>query len=703
MGPILPLRLPHAPMQKPNEAEYLGYRFWREMPAVDAPVRFHVVSACAFLSPAGYKDSAKYARGLAHLARAVQVHLPDFLLRVYCDRSLELPVLRELLARDALDSGRGPLPADKAQEVVTAWEGCFDQLAKSRCAEVVWFEHPQFLDPVGRGHKGMFATSVRFLPLFATPLPSWCGAPEGQGAIVFVADIDYHDYVREHIPLHIARWLADARGPAPAAGGSNAPPLLAAAVPELVSVSNGTPLLGSALRHTPTCGLPAIIANCIMATRRFPKEWFADYFADLRGATSHLQGRFSRSLLADPRSAERGSFVRLKQGEFPYGCDEFMLTHALKARAGARAEAGHWLFFIIPDINMLVRDALRLMRAGAASALGGGGDGMGAGSSASSSSGAGARAIDAPMHPALRRIGDAAAACAGVPQPPPLAPLDAFGGGSERGGEPWEELATKRVGLPYSRYRGGAPAALSAHAGELRALCAASLDALLAGAAPHTAEEVDYFASSMGYATALAPRAAGALSFAVGGGQWAPLGSEGVQARALMAFLTEGLRSQAHCAPRIAPAVRSGAGEGGACGAAGSGGSAAAGSQGGKRGREDEIAGADSTESMLASRPPAMRPAHEAMPNSRMGGGQESLSGSAPAVQLLHQPSNFPGWELRQSRSTQKWYYTQGEESVWFDPELPRAWAWGRVGGKDSAPKYYVNLETGERMENKPE
>ena len=85
------------------------------------------------------------------------------------------------------------------------------------------------------------------------------------------------------------------------------------------------------------------------------------------------------------------------------------------------------------------------------------------------------------------------------------------------------------------------------------------------------------------------------------------------------------------------------------------------------------------------------------------GAGSGSSSDGAGAVRPTPQPGVFPGWELRQSRSTQKWYYTRGEESVWFDPELPRAWAWGRVGGRDSAPKYYVNLETGERVEQRPE
>jgi hypothetical protein len=84
------------------------------------------------------------------------------------------------------------------------------------------------------------------------------------------------------------------------------------------------------------------------------------------------------------------------------------------------------------------------------------------------------------------------------------------------------------------------------------------------------------------------------------------------------------------------------------------------------------------------------------------GAGSGSSSDGAGAVRPTPQPGVFPGWELRQSRSTQKWYYTQGEESVWFDPELPRAWAWGRVGGRDSGPKYYVNLETGERVEQRP-
>jgi len=286
----------------------------------------------------------------------------------------------------------GMLSQKEAQQTVQGWRKCFDTLAASGCTEVVWWEQREFAAPRGGGHLNLFGTLVRFLPLFSTPLPPWCGSPV-DGATVFVSDVDYHDFTTDHIMLHFVRWFS---GAAAAAGGG-----VGGQAPELACVSYAG---SSAPRHQPACGMPPFIANCLATRARFPGAWLTDYLADVRRARaggSRLQGRFCRDIHA-PANQNFTYFKRKmdQQPDFPYGTDEFMLTVVLKCRALARAAPpAHWLFVVLPNIDMIVMKALLL----AADAL--------------------APACLAAC-PLLANLVNAAAACAGR-APPALAPAPA--------------------------------------------------------------------------------------------------------------------------------------------------------------------------------------------------------------------------------------------------------------------------------------
>jgi hypothetical protein len=66
---------------------------------------------------------------------------------------------------------------------------------------------------------------------------------------------------------------------------------------------------------------------------------------------------------------------------------------------------------------------------------------------------------------------------------------------------------------------------------------------------------------------------------------------------------------------------------------------------------------------------------------------------SAPAPPPPPPPSP---WTVQQSRRTGVYYFfhTVTGRSVWYDEHLPPGWAWAKEG--ESAPRYYVNLHTGQ-------
>ena len=661
-------------------ASWQGFNFWRTPSHAVRPPRANLVSTVVFRVRAGYRESAIYATLLARLCTAVRTHLPTFTLRVYCDASVDPDNLRRMIAEGTLVDLEGkPLDGASGEALVGAWATCHRTLLDSGCAEVVWFEHPQFLDAgAGGAHKGMFGTLVRFLPLFDIPpedtgsgaLPPWCGCPvtleRGNPATVFVCDADYHDRPDEHISLQFAKWYSQAKREP----GTTATSL----VPELACVTYGAPPLGSSssvLRHSPTRGMPAIMAGIFAARTRFPYEWLTDLFVDLRrDGHQVLLGRFCEGIYDSARRDKDFESHKMEhQRPFPYGCDEFMLTCVLKNRGGCRPAAAPWMFLIIPNVAGLVKNAVSIAQRVVTDSAGGGG------------------ATSTPRALAMvQRIGTAAAACAALP--PPTCPPSQYGGGKEYATR-WSEITTNRYGLHFRVFtpgaipKGLAPDPQGRLASELIELCSAAVDAMAAGVVEHTGEELEHFGTALEIHSSLFPRAIAPLTFSVGGGRWESHGGGGAQAEALLHFLAEALMQQP--GSRLPNPKRP-------LDAVGEQGAAPIDKQ--RRSEGGEPSGAGSSHVTAG-----------ANASGAWGGGAGSGSSSdgAGAARPAPQPGVFPAWELRQSRSTQKWYYTQGEESVWFDPELPRAWAWGRVGGKDSAPKYYVNLETGERMENRPE
>lgn len=63
----------------------------------------------------------------------------------------------------------------------------------------------------------------------------------------------------------------------------------------------------------------------------------------------------------------------------------------------------------------------------------------------------------------------------------------------------------------------------------------------------------------------------------------------------------------------------------------------------------------------------------------------------------------FGAWALQDSRSNpgKKYYFnTVTSKSLWYDETLPAGWAWGKAS--EAAPRFYVNLWTGDNQEARP-
>jgi hypothetical protein len=77
---------------------------------------------------------------------------------------------------------------------------------------VVWFRCAPAADGAG-GHRDLFGTLVRFVPLFdrGEALPEWAGGPR-DGTVVFCTDADFADFAVERAMVALAEWLAERGG-----------------------------------------------------------------------------------------------------------------------------------------------------------------------------------------------------------------------------------------------------------------------------------------------------------------------------------------------------------------------------------------------------------------------------------------------------------------------------------------------------------
>lgn len=553
--------------------EAYGIRFWRVRPSVARPGHIrNMVSCSVFRFSGAYRDSSRYAAGLELLAEAMITHLPTFYLRVYCDFSLDPRAIRAFAAARQK-------PKDEAEQVAQIWERCFSALScipDQRC-EIVWFEAPVFKHPSDLGHLDLFGTLVRFIPLFHAPAPlghaagetgpSWCTAPPN-GHVVYVADADYSDFTTEHVMLHTIAWYATAvdhhrahTPPASASASVEAVEEEEEDVPHLVAVS----FTGSAApRHSPACGMPPFIANCIATRTRFPSAWLADVLQDaasslsLASSMAHtLLGRY-RDIVHDPRSRNY-TYERRKmslQQFFPFGVDEYVLTVVLKARSIARpitrmgllgdgmggTPGPHtWMFLVTPNVDVLLTKALGLVLhsvGGTGQGQGQGGGGAGAGAC---TAGSGGSSIDSRGEPgclspaqaqAVERLVRAAALCAGAeaevpPSPLSSLPLPALAALAHAWAQSWPTRAAARARLwhkfCYCEAWEGLPAVRAGSeplSSSLLHLCCTLTDVLASGGWGHRGEE-DLVAAlqNADALAAIAPHLTFPLLFSVGGGR----------------------------------------------------------------------------------------------------------------------------------------------------------------------------------------
>lgn len=645
------------------EATLGPIRFWRAPPPPSRPApRPHIVSTAVFRFASAYRAPTKYAQGLARLAIAVRTHLPRFTLRVYADRSVDPRAIRGSGAPDAAREAH-------------MWEECFASLAHSGVAEVVWFHAEAFRAPGGAlGHQDLFGTMLRFVPLFDTTglLPPWCGSPP-DGSVVFVSDVDFKDLTNEHFMIHFVAWFGRVTDEGASSGAA---PLRAEdAVPELTAMS----FTGSAAqRHMPTGSLPPFVANCLSTRVRFPASWFTAFIDDaLRGEAGTLLARY-RGALHDPRN-RNFTYSKRRVGEqqhFPFGVDEFMLTTALKPRAAARSDRppAHWLFLILPNVDMVVLKALTLAEAAVEAAAGG-------------------ALTDAP---AIQRLVGAAAAAAGEVTGGDALALERL----RRAAKDWPAAAAARAHL-WGSYRGGrllaaSPGATAPAAADLRALVAATVEALASGAVPHKGEDLDQAMQNMDILGRIAPGVVGALSFTIGCGRIVAV--EGVSERG--ADLLQSLRAVEGCTVPFPPHGISAA-EGGVFFATPAvvdamtrTGGAAAGPPG--TAAPPPAAAAAVQLSVAAAAAAAVSGSKRSRTEETQAAGAGDGGGAptpAPAA---------AAWELRVSRSTgaKYWFSAASGQSLWHDAALPSGWAFERSAA--DGPKTYVSLVTGQRQGEPP-
>jgi hypothetical protein len=674
--------------------------------------RPHLVSTSVFRMQHGYRDSAKYAAGLLRLAHAITTHLPDFSLRVYMDGSLD----EAAFARDA-SVARTARRTDEAaglEKQARVWREVLAQLSAMPFVQVVTYSWPRYAAADSGGHVDLLGTLMRFIPLFrvsqeaaaadhAAPsgagqqaLPEWAGSP-GDGAIVFVTDVDFADLTTEHTYLHLVRWFARAVAAAATAGPAGVLAGVAAGssgcaaepLPQLVTMCTA----GSAApRHLPDCGMPPFIAYCVAARTRFPAAWLTDFLADCARQAPHLATRYCADL-HDPRARNftyTKRKVEMQKSPFPFGIDEFFLTAVLKLRAVAAPSTRDWLFLALPNIDIVLIKCISL---------------VGAALEADTSAWA---------DPALRRILSHAAAAAGD-----AASEAQIAAGSTGGKTPatlvaawratWPEAAGKRIAM-FSAFPGRFLAAVPSVAlpllASIRATVAATVDAVGAGKLPHKEEDVEVLLQNLQHLSSMGGEPLVAHVYRVGEGH-----VERVAGSPHSAALVADLAAARDCAvplpslehvgykrvwkerqgapgtqpdPVVAAALVAAARADAAAGAAGGGGGEGAGALPEHAAPPPTAAGAEARGVPVA-------------------GMAETPAGTAAATA---QPP--PGWTLHVSRSTGRQYYflAATNESAWHDDTLPAGWAWRQTGpdgpGGQPAPREYIHLASGARSGERP-
>lgn len=456
-----------------DSADFGDIRLWRNAkcrPAGESSP-LGIVSTVLFRFAGAYRDVTKYARGLSLLSSAVSSLLPGFVLRVYCDASVDPRTLRAAGLRadaDAIEAALGSVAAEGG--------------------EIVWFRSASCADGAG-GHRDLYGTMIRYLPLFdngGTDLPSWAGGPP-DGTVVLVTDADYSDFSVERAMLALGAWLGDKRH-----GDSG--------YPDLAALTTGA---SAAPRHAPAAGLPPFIANCLTTRTRLPLNWLRDFLRDagIPGRGS-LAGRYAD----DVHDARSRNFTYEKRkiaaqtSRFPFGIDEFFLSAVIKPRSIAGSQQRSWLFLVVPSLDIIERKALGLLSAGCERAT-------------AAHCGGQAERV---------RLAAAAAALAGVPMDSHATDDVSLKRLADNWAREYPALASARSG-GWARASGPLhfcdSAAMAGPARDLRELWASLTDALSAGAVPSDgAEDLEYALQGSASAASVAPHLIGALLFSVGGG-----------------------------------------------------------------------------------------------------------------------------------------------------------------------------------------
>ncbi len=269
----------------------------------------HLITTTVFRLPYGHQNTEVYAIGLLNVARTVARLLPDFTLRVYIDGSLIPAVPAGQLA----DSG------------TQSWTTTINTIKIMPHVQIVYVACAEFWDGARNGHRDLFGTMFRFLPMFTfqqkaagavgLAMPAWLQAPP-DGGVCFSFEVDLPDSARE-LYLGVAKRYAEGKLPA-----------------DFVSF---TVPCGEAdiVRANRPASLPSIFfAGLVMNNRRLPGEWLMQFWDDCKAA---MEGRpqgqyimdFKARVLAMRPSGDDPREMHKQTSPFIYGIDEFFLNTVL--------------------------------------------------------------------------------------------------------------------------------------------------------------------------------------------------------------------------------------------------------------------------------------------------------------------------------------------------------------------------------------